>query len=127
MGVATRPILQWTQSLEGGVCSGSSPGAWPSYSRRASGLAKSRFSRRRDHGLLLLPPLLTLPQVGRGVLGSGTAGRVCALRAMARAHPCPRRWRWVSWKAAATPRTSESGGGGAGRRREGLGGGKEWG
>ena len=70
------------------------------------------FSRApADRGLLLLPPLLPLPQVGRGVLGSGTAGRVCARRALARAHPCPRRWRWVSWKAAATPRTSKSGAG----------------
>lgn len=82
--------------------------AWPQGSLPLSAL--SMFSRApADRGLLLLPPLLPLPQVGRGVLGSGTAGRVCARRALARAHPCPRRWRWVSWKAAAIPRTSKSG------------------
>lgn len=65
-----------------------------------------------DRGLLLLPPLLPLPQVGRGALGSCTAGRVCARRALARAHPCPHRWRWASGKAAATPRISKWGSGG---------------
>uniref|UniRef100_A0AAA9SKS6 Transmembrane protein 52 n=1 Tax=Bos taurus TaxID=9913 RepID=A0AAA9SKS6_BOVIN len=51
------------------------------------------FSRApADRGLLLLPPLLPLPQVGRGVLGSGTAGRVC----VPPSHRCPPQARWSS-------------------------------
>lgn len=59
------------------------------------------------------PPAPAAPAAAAGgslALGSGTAGRVCAWRALARAHPCPHRWRWASRTAAATPRTCKSGG-----------------
>lgn len=68
-----------------------------------------------SRGLLqLLLPLLLLPQVGRRALGSGSAGRVCALCVPARTHPCTHRWRWDSRTAAATPPTSKSGARGEG-------------
>lgn len=62
-------------------------------------------------GLRLLLPLLPLPQVGRAAFSvwPPRGGSVLGPRP-SRAHPCPHRWRWASRTAAATPRTSKSGG-----------------
>ncbi|XP_061040145.1 transmembrane protein 52 [Eubalaena glacialis] len=71
MGVATGRALQWTRSRGAGFALG---GAWGRGLHKASRLVGSRFpsalsmfaSTLGERGLLLLPPLLPLPQVALG-------------------------------------------------------------